>query len=59
VARKIKNVNKGVTVKITPMNSRKIKRITEDTHRTFASEVNFGVEFYADQKIHQYKDDGK
>ncbi len=59
MARPVKNVESGVAVKINPKNSKKILRITSKTHRTFASEVNVGVEEYADKKIRNYKDDGR
>jgi hypothetical protein len=59
VPNKVKNVKTGVMVKVNPSNSKKIVRITEKTHRTFAAEVNVGVEQYADKQIHKYKDDGK
>ncbi len=59
MARPVKNVESGVAVKINPKNSKKILRITSKTHRTFASEVNVGVEEYADKKIRHYKDDGR
>lgn len=55
----IKDVNKGVIVKINPPNSRKIKRIIEATKRSFSAEVNMGVEQYADKKIVQFKDNGR
>ncbi len=50
---------KGVGVKISGKNAVKIIRITKKTHRTFASEVNVGVEEYADKKLAYRKDDGK
>jgi hypothetical protein len=56
---KVKNLGTGVMVKINPSNSKKVVRITKKTHRTFASEVNLGVEEYADKKIVQFKDNGK
>ncbi len=56
---KVKNVKTGVAVKINPSNSAKIIKITSKTHRTFATEVNLGVEEYADKKIRHYKDDGR
>ncbi len=59
MARPIKNVESGVAVKINPKNSKKIIKITKKTHRTFATEVNIGVENYADSKIHKYRDDGR
>ena len=59
MARPVKNVESGVAVKINPKNSKKILRITSKTHRTFASEVNVGVEEYADKKIRHYRDDGR
>lgn len=59
MARKITDAKKGVSVKIEGKNAVKVLKITEKTHRTFASEVNVGIEEYADKKIHQYKDDGR
>ena len=59
MARPIKNAESGVAVKINPKNSKKILKITSKTHRTFATEVNLGVEEYADKKIRYYKDDGR
>ncbi len=59
MARPVKNVESGVAVKINPKNSKKILRITSKTHRTFASEVNVGVEEYADKKLAYRKDDGR
>jgi len=59
MAKPIKNPKKGVAVKINPQNSKKILKITDKTHRTFATEVNLGVEEYADKKIREYKDDGR
>lgn len=59
MARPVKNVECGVAVKINPKNSKKILKITKKTHRTFASEVNVGVEQYADEKIAKYRDDGR
>lgn len=56
---KIRNVNHGVTVRITPPNSRKIKHITDKTHRTFSTEVNLAVEEYASNKIVKFTDNGK
>ncbi len=56
--RKIKDVKEGVAVKINATNSKKIVKITDKTHRTFATEVNLAVEEY-DPKIHKYRDDGK
>lgn len=49
----IKDVEKGVIVRINPENSRKIKSITEKTKRSFSAEVNKGVEEYANKKIEQ------
>jgi len=49
---------KGVGVKISGKNAVKIIKITSKTHRTFASEVNVGIEEYADKKLVQYKDNG-
>ncbi len=51
--------SKGVGVKISGKNAKKIIKITRKTHRTFASEVNVGVEEYADAKIRHYRDDGR
>lgn len=59
MARKITDPKKGVAVRITPDNSKKVIKVIEKTHRTFASEVNVAVEEYADKKIHEYKDDGR
>lgn len=59
VARQITNPRKGVSVKIDGKNAQKIIKITKKTHRTFATEVNIGVEEYADQKLAYRKDDGK
>lgn len=59
MARKITNAKKGVSVKIEGKNALKILKITDKTHRTFASEVNVGIEEYADDKIRRYKDDGR
>jgi hypothetical protein len=56
---KVKNLKTGVMVKINPSNSKKIVRIIDKTHRTFASEVNVAVEEYIDDKIRRYKDDGR
>lgn len=56
---KVKNVKTGVMVKVNPSNSKKIVRITSKTHRTFASEVNVGIEEYADKKLSYRKDDGR
>ncbi len=58
MARPIKNAKSGVAVKINPKNSKKVIRITDKTHRTFATEVNLAVEEY-DPKVIKYKDDGK
>ena len=59
MARKITNAKKGVSVKIEGKNAIKVLKVIDKTHRTFASEVNVAVEEYADQKIVQYKDNGK
>jgi len=59
VTRKITNAKKGVSVKIEGKNAVKILKVIDKTHRTFASEVNVGVEQYADKQIHKYRDDGK
>ncbi len=59
MARPIRDAKMGVAVKINPKNSKKILRITSKTHRTFASEVNVGVEEYADKKLAYRKDDGR
>lgn len=59
VARKITNAKKGVSVKIEGRNAVKILKVIDKTHRTFASEVNVGIEEYADEKIRKYKDDGR
>ena len=59
MARPIKNAESGVAVKINPKNSKKILKITSKTHRTFATEVNLGVEEYADAKIAKFKDNGR
>jgi hypothetical protein len=40
MARKISNLNKGVYVMITPINSRAIGRIISRSGRTFSREVN-------------------
>ncbi len=58
MARPIKDTKKGVAVKINASNSKKIVRITDKTHRTFATEVNLAVEEY-DPKVIKYRDDGK
>ncbi len=58
MARKIKDVNAGVTVLINPHNSKKLVKITKKTRRTFATEANMAVEDY-DPKIIKYRDDGK
>ncbi len=58
MARKIKDVNAGVTVMINPANSKKLVRITKKTRRTFSTEVNIAVEDY-DPKIVKYKCDGR
>lgn len=50
---------KGVSVKISGQNSQKILKVIKDTRRTFANEVNIGVEEYADQKLAYRKDDGR
>lgn len=59
MARKITDAKKGVSVKISGQNSRKILKVIDKTHRTFASEVNVGIEEYADKKLAYRKDDGK
>ena len=59
MANKMTDPKKGVGVKITGKNAEKIIKIIKKTHRTFATEVNLGVEEYADHKIVQYKDNGK
>ncbi len=59
MGRQITDAAKGVAVKINPANAKKIIKITRKTHRTFASEVNVGVEEYADAKIARYRDNGK
>ena len=59
MARKIKNPKVGVAVKINPCNARKVIKIIKKTHRTFATEVNVGVEEYADSKLAYRKDDGR
>ncbi len=59
MARKITNAKKGVSVKIEGKNAVKILKVIDKTHRTFATEVNIGVEEYADAKIHKFKDDGR
>ncbi len=59
MGRPITDAKKGVAVKINPANAKKIIKITRKTHRTFASEVNVGVEEYADKKIRHYRDDGR
>ncbi len=46
VAQRIKDAKKGVMVKISPSNSKKIVRITEKSRRTFSTEVNFVIEEY-------------
>ncbi len=53
------NPKKGVGVRISGKNAEKIIKITKKTNRTFATEVNIGVEEYADKKIRHYKDDGR
>ena len=59
MARPITDAKKGVAVKINPSNSKKILKVIKETRRTFAAEVNVGVEQYADQKIYRHKDDGR
>ncbi len=59
VANNMTNPSKGVGVRITGKNAKKIIKITKKTHRTFASEVNVGVEEYADKKLAYRRDDGK
>ena len=58
VAQKIKDAKKGVAVKISGRNAQKVLKVIDKTRRTFASEVNIGVEEYTDKKIAEYKDDG-
>jgi len=53
------NPKKGVGVKISGKNAVKIIKITNKTHRTFATEVNIGVEEYADKKLAYRRDDGR
>jgi len=45
----IKDVKKGVIVKINPENSEKIKEITLQTKRSFSAEVNLAVEKYVQE----------
>ncbi len=59
MAQRIKDAKKGVMVRVSPGNSKKIIKIIEQTRRTFSSEVNFGIEHYADKRIAEYKDNGK
>lgn len=59
MARKITNAKKGVSVKIEGKNAVKVLKVIDKTHRTFASEVNVGIEEYTDKKIKEYKDDGR
>ncbi len=58
MAAKMTNPKKGVGVKISGKNSVKIIKITDKTHRTFATEVNLAVEEY-DPKVVYRKDDGR
>ncbi len=51
--------NQERTVRIWPETATKLIEIIKKTHRTFASEVNVGVEEYADKKIRYYRDDGR
>lgn len=57
--RKLKNLATGIMVMINSANSRKIVKLIKKTRRTFATEVNVGVEEYADKKIAEYRDNGK
>ena len=59
VAQKIKDAKKGVAVKISGRNAQKMLKVIDKPRRTFASEVNIGIEEYADKKIHEFKDDGR
>ena len=59
MARKITNVKKGVAVKISGRNAQKVLKVIDKTRRTFASEVNIGIEEYADKKIIEFRDDGR
>ncbi len=52
------NPKKGVGVKISGKNSLKIIKITDKTHRTFATEVNLAVEEY-DPKVVYRRDNGR
>jgi hypothetical protein len=52
------NPKKGVGVRISGKNAVKIIKITDKTHRTFATEVNIAVEEY-DPKVVRFKDNGK
>lgn len=58
MAQKIKDAKKGVAVKIIGRNAQKVLKVIDKTRRTFASEVNIGIEEYADRKIAEYKDNG-
>ena len=53
------NPKKGVGVKISGKNSLKIIEITKKTHRTFTTEVNLGIEEYADKKIAEFGNNDK
>ena len=59
MAQKIKNPKDGVAVKISGRNALKVLRVTDKTRRTFASEVNIGIEDYTDRKIAEFKGNGK
>lgn len=61
MARKITNAKKGVSVKIEGRNAVKVLKVIEKTHRTFASEVNVGVEEYCDRHevLNNKRDNGR
>ena len=59
MARPIKNKKRGVTVKINHDTSEKVIQVIDITKRSFSAEVNVAVEEYADEKLIQYKDNGK
>lgn len=57
--RKITNPKDGVSVKVSGKNAVKVLRVIEKTRRTFSNEVNIAVEEKMDERIHQFKDDGR